>query len=56
MCVERLEVVRVSYGVVAVSGSGTATRPGSQPSSSAARSCSERRTPCPISHEAERIT
>ena len=54
MYVERLEVVRVSNGDVSVSGSGTTTWPGSQASSRAPISCSDRRTPCPISHEALR--
>ena len=56
MCVERLEVVRVSNGVMSVSGSGTTTCPGSQSSSCAAISWIERRTPCPISVDAERTT
>ena len=56
MCVERLEVVRVSNGVTAVSGSGITTCPGSQPSSCAAMSWIERFTPWPISVEAERTT
>ena len=56
MWVLRLDVVRVSYGEESVSGGGTSTCPGSQPSSSAPMSCSERRTPWPISQAAERIT
>ena len=56
MCVERLDVVRVSYGELSVSGSGTSICPGSQPSICAPISRSARRIPCPISQEAERIT
>ena len=56
MWVERLDVVRVSYGLVSVSGSGTSTWPGSQPSSSAAISRIDSRTPWPISHDALRTT
>ena len=56
MCVERLDVVRVSYGLVSVSGSGSSIWPGSQPSCSAAISRIDAFTPCPISHEALRTT
>ena len=56
MCVERLDVVRVSNGEVSVSGSGSSTWPGSQPRSPAAMSWIERRTPWPISHDADRTT
>ena len=56
MCVDRLDVVRVSNGDVSVSGSGTSTCPGSQPSICAAIRRIDCRTSWPISVEALRTT